>query len=614
MPLGDRQWQPSHSLYPTLFRCGSTACAVGACNHERETKLHRAAARTSAPTAIPRIVADVLGTPGRPLEPSTRFAMERAFERDFTRVRIHNDQQAALSAEAVDALAYTVGHHLVFGTGQYAPESMVGRRLLAHELAHTLQSTPGAATDVTVHNRAAISENGDQEEIEANFIAARAIAEMPSPPNLAPPTSRQIVHRAPCPQPPTHLGDVPASPSCDSPTVSVIGERLQFCVDSDELTPAGEAELTALLPGLRLRTTVEVHGFASVEGPAHREVAYNLELSCHRANRVHDLLVAGGIPASRIHTFAHGGTSEFGTAANNRAVVIPAHRLTPDLERFRFRVAALSFLACAPCNPFTDDGPLAFSPPASEPAVGTSYRMKHWMEVEVATADHLTFDPSGPGVIDSGHEPGESGYCGTTTKAHILKSVGPTGPVGASSTHGESMEWESEFITQVGAVVPCTLPDAPCGALGPNTAIPPIHNRFVLRIFADGTKESAFVSASTMPMHYLYEDHSIKMFGGAPVHPALDFPAWATSTGVSLNEAEIGFKALRVACCNGGLLPGCICSCNGGKTDVFTGVPDGESNFLACVGVAGALAVRSCPTPCAAAGTACALPALSSNP
>jgi len=242
--------------------------------------------------------------------------------------------------------------------------------------------------------------------------------------------------------------------------------------------------------------------------------------------------------------------------------------------------------------------------------------MKHWMEVEVATADHLTFDPSSRGIIDSGHDPGESGYCGTKAKAHVLKSVGPTGPVGAASsgTHVEFMEWESEFVTQVGAVVPCTLPDAPCGPLGPSPAIPPIRNRFVLRIFADGTKESEFVSATTMPMHYLYEDHRLKLLGGAPVHPALDFPAWATSTGVSLREAEIGFKALRVACCNSGLLPGCMCSCHGGKTDVTTGMPDPQSSFFACVGVAGALAVRSCPTPCAPAGTACALPTLSSNP
>jgi hypothetical protein len=421
-----------------------------------------------------------------------------------------------------------------------------------------------------------------------------------------------VVRRARCPRPPTHLGDTPADPPCGEATATVAGEMLFFCTDSDELTPAGEAALAALIPMLKRQPSVDVHGYASPEGPAGREAPYNQELSCHRANRVHDLLVAGGVPPTRIRTFAHGGTAAFGAAARNRVVVIPTgtRPITPDLEHLRFRVAAVSFLACAPCNPFTDDGPLMLSPPSSEPPVGTSYRMKHWIEVDVATADRLTFDPSSIGVVDAGHEPGKSGYCGTTTAAHIIRAVGPAGPVPASSTaHGESMEWESEFVTQVSAVVPCTLPGAPCGPLGPNPAIPPIRNRFVLRVFADGTRESAFVAASTMPMHYLYDDGRLKKSGGAPVHPALDFAAWATSTGVSLRQAEIGFKALRVACCNHGVMPGCRCTCAGGTT----AVPD-LSDLAACAGAAGALALGSCPASCAPAGTVCSLPTLPSNP
>src|SRR5205823_2527458 len=37
------------------------------------------------------------------------------------------------------ALAYTVGQNVVFGTGQYTPRVERGQRLLAHELAHTIQ-------------------------------------------------------------------------------------------------------------------------------------------------------------------------------------------------------------------------------------------------------------------------------------------------------------------------------------------------------------------------------------------------------------------------------------------------------------------------------------------
>lgn len=63
---------------------------------------------------------------------------------DFGRVRIHTDAQAAASARAVGALAYTVGEHIVFGAGQYQQGSAAGRRLLAHELAHTVQQRGGA--------------------------------------------------------------------------------------------------------------------------------------------------------------------------------------------------------------------------------------------------------------------------------------------------------------------------------------------------------------------------------------------------------------------------------------------------------------------------------------
>ncbi len=58
---------------------------------------------------------------------------------DFSRVRVHTDDRAAASARAVDAHAYTVGSHIVFDRGRYAPATPAGQRLLAHELAHVVQ-------------------------------------------------------------------------------------------------------------------------------------------------------------------------------------------------------------------------------------------------------------------------------------------------------------------------------------------------------------------------------------------------------------------------------------------------------------------------------------------
>jgi len=66
--------------------------------------------------AAPPIVHDVLRSPGRPLDPSTRQFMESRFGHDFSRVRVHADGKAAASAQAVNARAYTVGRDVVFGS------------------------------------------------------------------------------------------------------------------------------------------------------------------------------------------------------------------------------------------------------------------------------------------------------------------------------------------------------------------------------------------------------------------------------------------------------------------------------------------------------------------
>ncbi|WP_197683943.1 eCIS core domain-containing protein [Allokutzneria albata] len=90
-------------------------------------------------TRAPRIVHDVLRTAGAPLEESARQVMESRLGKDFSQVRVHTDRQAAESAGAVGANAYTVGNHIAFAAGRYRPGSADGDRLLAHELTHVIQ-------------------------------------------------------------------------------------------------------------------------------------------------------------------------------------------------------------------------------------------------------------------------------------------------------------------------------------------------------------------------------------------------------------------------------------------------------------------------------------------
>jgi outer membrane protein OmpA-like peptidoglycan-associated protein len=94
---------------------------------------------------VPGPLAGLLGGSGRPLPAQERDYFETRFGHDFGRVRVHTDARAARSAEALNARAYTSGNDVVFGPGQYSPESGEGRRLLAHELTHVVQQARGAA-------------------------------------------------------------------------------------------------------------------------------------------------------------------------------------------------------------------------------------------------------------------------------------------------------------------------------------------------------------------------------------------------------------------------------------------------------------------------------------
>ncbi len=108
--------------------------------HERLQAKRVQASDTGQIAAAP-IVHEVLRSPGQPLDSATRGFMEPRFGHDFSRVRVHTDAKAAESARAMNALAYTVGHDMAFGAGQYVPETNEGRRLVAHELTHVLQQT-----------------------------------------------------------------------------------------------------------------------------------------------------------------------------------------------------------------------------------------------------------------------------------------------------------------------------------------------------------------------------------------------------------------------------------------------------------------------------------------
>ncbi len=161
--------------------CGQASKPEECPECRRKAALQRAAAGGAGedgrdgPALAPPVVHDVLRSPGQPLDAGVRATMENGFGHDFGAVRVHHDARAAGSARAVNALAYTVGQHVVFAPGTYNPATNPGRRLIAHELAHTIQQ--GAAGQAGgLQARLEVAPVDDPLEAEADRLAASALS------------------------------------------------------------------------------------------------------------------------------------------------------------------------------------------------------------------------------------------------------------------------------------------------------------------------------------------------------------------------------------------------------------------------------------------------------
>ena len=121
--------------------CGGTCgpCASAALDENRRVVQMSASGDFASDGAV------LPGGSGEPMTEPLRVAMESRFGSDFRGVRIHADGAAAAAAGAMHAEAFTSGRDVYFAAGRYAPQSEDGQRLLAHELAHVVQQSGGAA-------------------------------------------------------------------------------------------------------------------------------------------------------------------------------------------------------------------------------------------------------------------------------------------------------------------------------------------------------------------------------------------------------------------------------------------------------------------------------------
>ncbi|HEX8852316.1 MAG TPA: DUF4157 domain-containing protein [Pyrinomonadaceae bacterium] len=86
------------------------------------------------------------GGTGEPLAEPVRQFFEPRLGQDLSGVRIHTGADAADSARAIHARAYTVGQDIVFGSNQFDTHTSGGMRLLAHELVHVAQQSQTNST------------------------------------------------------------------------------------------------------------------------------------------------------------------------------------------------------------------------------------------------------------------------------------------------------------------------------------------------------------------------------------------------------------------------------------------------------------------------------------
>ena len=378
-----QQQTPSPSAGGVLQRkcaCGQHTPAGAGCSAcDEKQKLHRQAINQAEPSGVPPIVGEVLRSPGRPLDAGTRAFMEPRFGHDFSHVRLHTDAHAAESAKAVNALAYTVGRDIVVGAGQYQPRTDEGRKLLAHELTHTIQQQ-GQATgwvsplrttrpdessekEADAAASAVVTGNAFQSHVQQPLAIARqgegGEEDIPLPPRPGLPQPQRPGLPVPdvvvdptalsepnCPRTSTRLGNLAPTPPCNEEGEDIDGDLFQFCSDSDIFSdPADLGRLRSLISSQRSGTTFRLRAFASVEGPGTAQNAelYNHNLSCHRLNRVIREMLNLGVQERQIEAVSKGPTERFGAGVaarpRNRVAVIES---TPPEQEPRADATGMS--------------------------------------------------------------------------------------------------------------------------------------------------------------------------------------------------------------------------------------------------------------------------------
>ncbi len=230
---------------------------------------------------------------GRELPAAERAFFEPRFGHDFSQVRVHTGAHASETVGAVNARAFTVGRDIVFGTGQYSNDTPAGRRLLAHELTHTIQQ--GAVTNT--HASGGLNNSQVSEGVSGSSL--QRVADKSNMPNT------------------TACNRQDPAPGRPTGTHIMFGQNDQTLDGVDTTLIAAEYASWNARGGV---DTITVDGFASTEGGSY----INWIISCNRAEVVKAEFIRLGVPDNMVITVAHGETEEFSPTtlpANRQAVI-----------------------------------------------------------------------------------------------------------------------------------------------------------------------------------------------------------------------------------------------------------------------------------------------------
>ena len=367
-----------------------------ACEDENKESIQREAASNDSASLDPTTATQVAARGGAALSAELRDYFEPRFNHDFGAVRVHAGNDADQGARAVQARAYTVGPDIVFGSGEFAPHTDSGKRLLAHELTHVIQQSGGSAT-ISRAPSPTDSTRPDRPPIEA----------APAPLHLQRACKPAAACTAPIPGDPGRFGEKTAKDEAALRAAS--GPAPASGAPAPCSAPRHKdraTELTALVTGAGVTLPAEVHGiFINACLPA--SVGSQVDLCSSFPDGA-----PAGAPAALNCVQVHTGDEDDAkairakttrSAADNEAVLNLVSTMVHEAQHAHFDAKVSTLVppgTAADCNIDT----VVFHGPTPAPT-GTDFPVSHYLsEMSAEIAEFVPFfqnTKSAPGTASS---------------------------------------------------------------------------------------------------------------------------------------------------------------------------------------------------------------------